>query len=64
MTNTAKINFQLIESIIENDLTEIKTNENEWVKQYEDKNGSIWKLTFPESHLQGGGPLKLTRIKK
>jgi len=60
----ADSNCQLIESLIENDLKEIKTSEDGWTKLYEEENGSLWELTFPESHLHGGGPPKLTRIKK
>lgn len=60
----ADSNCQLIESMIENDLEKIKTSENGWTKWYKEKNGNIWELTFPESHLQSGGPPKLTRIKK
>jgi len=60
----ADSNCRLIESLIENDLKEIKTSEDGWTKLYEEKNGSIWELTFPESHLHGGGPPKLTRLKK
>lgn len=60
----ADSNCQLIESMIKNDLKEINTSEDGWTIQYEEKNGNVWELTYPESHLQGGGPPKLTRIKK
>ena len=60
----ADSNCKLIESMIKNELKEIMTSENGWTKQYEGKDGIIWELTFPQSHLQGGGPPKLTRIKK
>jgi hypothetical protein len=59
----ADSNCQFIKSMIENDLKEIKVSEDGWTKQYEDKNGIIWELTFPESDLHGGGPPKLTLIK-
>lgn len=59
----ADSNCQLIKSMIENDLKEIKVSEDGWTKQYEDKNGIIWELTYPESHLNGCGPPKLTLIK-
>ncbi|GAB5556831.1 MAG: hypothetical protein SchgKO_10440 [Schleiferiaceae bacterium] len=55
---------EFIQSIIENDLTEIATGGDGWTKRYKHINGSIWELTYPESHLQGGGPPKLTRIKE
>ena len=54
---------ELIETMIKNDLTEIETSENEWTKRYQHTDESIWELTYPESHLHGGGPPKLTRIK-
>lgn len=56
-------NCLLIKSIIKNDLKEIETSEEGWTKQYEDQNGKIWELTYPESHLHGGGPPKLTLMK-
>lgn len=57
-------NCQLIDSMIKNDLKEINTSKDGWTKQYEDKNGNMWELTFPESHLHGGGPPKLMRMKR
>jgi hypothetical protein len=59
----ADSNCELIESMIKNDLTEIKISEDGWTKRYQHTNKSIWELTYPESHLHGGGPPKLTRIK-
>lgn len=56
-------NCLLIRSMVKNDLKEIKVSEDGWTKQFEDKNGIIWELTYPESHLQGGGPPKLRQIK-
>lgn len=60
----ADSNCELIESMINNDLTEIEISEDGWTKRYQHLNGSVWELTYPESHLHGGGPPKLTRIKK
>lgn len=57
------LNCLLIEYILKNDLKEIKASEDGWTKLYEDKNGKIWELTYPESHLQGGWPPKLTLMK-
>lgn len=55
-------NCQVIQSMIDNELHEIGSSEDGWTKTYESKEGVIWELTFPESHLQGGGPPKLTRL--
>jgi len=50
--------------MINNELTEIEISEDGWTKRYQHTNGSVWELTYPESHLHGGGPPKLTRIKE
>ena len=63
-TVKADANCKLIESMLKNDLTEIMVSQDGWLKQYKGKDGFIWELTFPQSHLQGGGPPKLTRIRK
>jgi hypothetical protein len=60
----ADSNCKIIESMIENDLKELELSEDGWTKRYIGKNGAIWELTYPESHLQGGGPPKLTQIEK
>ena len=60
----ADANCQLIDSMIKNDLKEIEKSEDGWTKHYKNTNGSIWELTYPESHLHGGGPPKLSRIEK
>ncbi len=60
----ADANCQLIDSIIKNDLKEFEKSEDGWTKRYKHTNGSIWELTYPESHLHGGGPPKLSRIEK
>lgn len=59
----ADSNCELIKSIIKNDLSETGISEEGWIKLYQHTNGSIWELTYPESHLHGGGPPKLKRIK-
>ena len=51
----ADSNCLLIESMVKNDLKEIKSREDGLTKQYEGKEGAIWELAYPESHLQGGG---------
>ena len=60
----ADSNCDLIESMIKNDLMEIDVSADGWTKRYQAKDGSILELTYPESHLHGGGPPKLTRIKE
>ena len=57
-------NCNLIESMIKNDLKEVEIKGDGWVKRYQHTNGSIWELAYSESHLHGGGPPKLTRIKE
>lgn len=60
----ADSNCEAIKSMIKNDLSEIEISEDGWTKIYQHTNGSIWELSYPESHLHGGGPPKLTRIKE
>jgi len=59
----ADSNCQLIKSLVKSDLSEIEISEDGWRTLYQHTNGSVWELTYPESHLHGGGPPKLTRIK-
>ena len=58
----ADSNCDLIDSMIKNDLKQIEISEDNWTRIYKHSNGSIWKLTYPESYLQGGGPPCLTRV--
>lgn len=58
----ADSNCQTIESMIKNDLKAIDSSEDGWTKRFKEKDGALWELTYPESHLQGGGPPKLTRL--
>lgn len=60
----ADSNCDLIDSMIKNDLIEIEVSEDGWTKRFKVSNGNLWELTFPKSHLQGGGPPKLVRIKE
>ena len=60
----ADSNCDLIDSMIKNDLKQIKISKDNWTKIYKHSNGSMWRLTYPESNLQGGGPPSLTKIKK
>ncbi len=55
-------NCKIIKLMIENDLIEFETSDNGWTKRYKGKDGTIWELTYPESHLHGGGPPKLAQI--
>jgi hypothetical protein len=55
-------NCKIIELMIENDLVELETSDDGWTKLYKAIDGTIWELSYPESHLQGGGPPKLTVI--
>jgi len=58
----ADSNCKIIESMLKEELREIEVSEDGWTKRYQDENGNIWELTFPESNLLGGGPPQLTRI--
>ena len=57
-------NCKLIEKLIHNEFTKVQTSEDGWTVTYKSKDGTIWELTYPESHLHGGGPPKLTRKKE
>jgi hypothetical protein len=63
-TMVADANCQLIDSMIKNDFEEIEYSKDGWTRRYKHTNGSIWELSYPESHLHGGGPPKLSRIDK
>ena len=44
---------------------EIKVNADSWSALYKNPDdGSYWELTYPMSHMHGGGPPSLTRISK
>lgn len=60
----ADSNCQLIESMIESDLTVIESSEDGWTKRFKGKDGKICELTYPESYIHGGGPPKLVQIEK
>lgn len=55
-------NCSIINLMIENDLIEFETSDDGWTKRYKGNDETIWELSYPESHLQGGGPPKLTAI--
>jgi hypothetical protein len=58
-------NCLLIEEMIKNQFEEVGKSSDGWDIIYQDKNsGDFWKLTYPESHLHGGGPPKLIKLDK
>ncbi len=58
----ADSNCKIIESMIESKLTKIESSVDGWTVKYRGNDNSIWELTYPESHLTGGGPPKLVQI--
>ena len=59
----ADSNCNIIESMIKNDLTKLESNDDGWTIRYKGNDGGIWELSYPENHLQGGGPPKLVLVK-
>lgn len=59
----ADANCKIIATMIKNELLEIESSADGWTIKYQGSQGEIWELSYPESHLQGGGPPKLVRIK-
>jgi len=59
---TADSNCKIIENMIKNDFTKIGTSKDGWTTKYKANDGTIWELSYPESHLHGGGPPKLVQI--
>ncbi|NVK73288.1 MAG: hypothetical protein HWE24_07400 [Oceanospirillaceae bacterium] len=55
-------NCRRIEKMLQNELIVLESSKEGWTKLCEDKNGTLWELTYPESHLHGGGPPKLRRL--
>lgn len=50
-----------IDYLINHALQRIGTDESGWDILYRDpKDGRLWELTYPQSHMHGGGPPKLT----
>ncbi|MBK3660894.1 hypothetical protein JJE66_06470 [Bradyrhizobium diazoefficiens] len=41
-------------------LVPVKTSN--WAVLYQDANGTLWDVTFPQGELQGGGPRRLRRL--
>lgn len=51
--------------LIRNELVRIGHDESGWYILYRDPNdGRLWELTYPQSHMHGGGPRRLTVIDK
>ncbi len=46
--------------MIKNELSEIKITN--WAALYIDTFGNYWELTYPQSHMHGGGPRQLERL--
>lgn len=58
----ADSNCKKIESMIKKELTKIGTSEDGWTTKYKASDGTVWELSYPESHLHGGGPPKLVQV--
>ncbi|SEM33545.1 Immunity protein 27 [Maribacter orientalis] len=55
-------NCKIIEIMIKHDLIKIGTSKDGWTLRYKAIDGTNWELSYPESHLHGGGPPKLVQI--
>jgi len=54
-----------IQRIIDNCFKQIDVNGNSWSALYENPDdSSYWELTYPQSHMHGGGPPRLEHISK
>jgi hypothetical protein len=54
---------QRIEWLLAHSLRYVATAESGWGRLYQNPvDGHYWELSFPQSHLQGGGPPTLTRL--
>jgi hypothetical protein len=50
-----------IEWLIRNCLVQLGTDSSGWDELYRDPDdGRLWELTWPQSHMHGGGPPRLT----
>lgn len=58
----ADSNCKIIESMIKQELTKIGTSDDGWTIIYKANDGTIWELSYPQSHYHGGGPPKLVQI--
>ncbi|WGS88255.1 Imm27 family immunity protein [Methylomonas sp. UP202] len=52
-----------IDWLINNNLIEMSVNGDGWEVLYQDPNDKLyWLLTYPQSHIHGGGPPRLNAI--
>lgn len=52
-----------IEQLVSKYLQEVALSKNGWDTLYRDPtDGRFWELTYPESHMHGGGPPRLTYL--
>jgi Immunity protein 27 len=52
-----------IERLVSKYLHEVGQSDNGWDTLYRDPvDGRYWELTYPESHMHGGGPPRLTYL--
>ncbi|WP_089381940.1 Imm27 family immunity protein [Lutibacter agarilyticus] len=59
----ADSNCGIIELMIKNEFVKLESSEDGWTTRYKRNDSEIWELSYPENHLQGGGPPKLIQIK-
>ena len=55
-------NCKKIEHLLKNELSAVKADDCRWAGLYVDKSRCYWELTYPQSHLHGGGPPQLQRL--
>ena len=52
-----------IDALLENHLDEVAHDASGWLTLYRDRrDGQYWELSYPQSHMHGGGPPKLVTI--
>ncbi len=51
-----------IKSMIQNEFTKIDSTDDGWTIRSQGTDETIWKLSYPESHLHGGGPPKRVQL--
>ena len=52
-----------IEALIAHHLNEVSRDPSGWVILYRDRHdGQLWELSYPQSHMEGGGPPQLATI--
>jgi hypothetical protein len=54
---------RLIDQLVADHLVKRGSRDAGWTELYHDpSDGSYWELTYPQSHMHGGGPPTLTQI--